>query len=264
MFLQSVESRFYEERHFFERFAAEQVLTLPVHFVAVAGWIRDVLAELRPDVRCEVVRNGIDKDVFSSPAREPRDGPLRVLVDGQPSMWFKGVEQAVTAVQAMSEPAELTVVAPNPGQAGAIDGARVVGGLDPPGMAALYAEHDVLLKLSRVESLGLGPIEAAHVGTPAVVAPYTGHEEHVVHGRNGLVVGFDDQPGAARALDRLARDRDLLRRLAGGAARRARGPRPRTQSPPSPAPSRRSGSARPRTSTRHSTRSHWRGDGGSS
>lgn len=217
VFLQSIENRFYEERHFFERFAAEQVLTLPVHFVTVAGWIRDALAELRPDVRCEVVRNGIDKDVFSPAARERRDGPLRVLVEGQPSMWFKGVEQAVSAVQSMSEPAELTVVAPDPRQTGAIDGARVVGGLEPPGMAALYAEHDVLVKLSRVESLGLAPIEAFHVGVPALVAPYTGHEEYMAHATNGLVVGFDDQPGTVRALDRLARDRDLLARLSRGA-----------------------------------------------
>jgi hypothetical protein len=101
-------------------------------------------------------------------------------------------------------------------------GARVVGGLDPDGMARLYAEHDVVVKLSRVESLGLGPIEAAHAGTPAVVAPYTGHDEHVVHGRNGLVVGFDDEPGTARALDLLARDGDRLARLSEGARDSAR------------------------------------------
>ena len=217
VFLQSIENRFYEERHFFERFAAEQVLTLPLHYVTVAGWIRDVLAELRPDVRCEVVPGGIDKDTFAAPAgRESHEGPLRVLVEGQPSLWFKGVEQAVSAVHAMAEPHELTVVAGDLGSAGRIDGARLVGGLDPSGMAALYAEHDVLVKLSRVESLGQAPIEAFHTGTPALVTPYTGHEEYMEHGRNGLVLGFDDQPGTARALDRLARDRGLLARLSEG------------------------------------------------
>src|SRR5204862_4011715 len=116
----------------------------------------------------------------------------------------------------------LTVVAGNPDDAGGVDGARVVGGLDAPAMADLYADHDVLLKLSRVESLGLGPVEAAHIGTPAVVTPYTGHAEHLVHGRNGLVVGFDDEPGTARALDRLARDPELLGRLSAGALDAAR------------------------------------------
>ncbi|HKP90882.1 MAG TPA: glycosyltransferase family 4 protein [Thermoleophilaceae bacterium] len=220
LFLQSVESRFYEERHYFERLAAEEVLALPVAFVTVAGWIRELLAELRPDAPCDVVRGGVDKEVFERP-HTPRSGPLRVLVEGQPSMWFKGVHEALGAVRAMAEPAEVTVVAGQPEDAGEV-AARVVGGLDADGMARLYADHDVVVKLSRVESLGLAPIEAAHAGTPAVVTPYTGHDEHVVHGRNGLVVGFDDEPGTARALDRLARDPGLLERLSDGARESAR------------------------------------------
>jgi glycosyltransferase involved in cell wall biosynthesis len=220
LFVQSIESRFYEERHWFERLAAEEVLALPVAFVTVAGWIRDLLAELRPDAHCDVVRGAVDKVAFER-EHTPREGPLRVLIEGQPSMWFKGVHEALAAVRAMREPAAVTVVAGQPEDAGEL-GARVVGGLDPEGMARLYAEHDVLVKLSRVESLGLAPIEAAHAGTPAVVTPYTGHDEHVAHGRNGLVVGFDDEPGTARALDRLARDGEFLARLSEGARESAR------------------------------------------
>jgi glycosyltransferase involved in cell wall biosynthesis len=217
VFLQSIESRFYEERDFYERLAAEGVLSLPVGYVVVADWMRSVLAELRPEAPCTVVRNGIDKELFAPKMGDAAPGaPLRVLVEGQPSLWFKGVPDAVAAVRAMEEPAEVTVVAGDP-DGGTVDGARVIGGLDPAGMADSYAKHDVVLKLSRVESLGLGPIEAFHVGVPAVVAPYTGHEEYLVHGRNGLVVGHDDRPGTARALDRLACDRELLGELGRGA-----------------------------------------------
>jgi hypothetical protein len=142
---------------------------------------------------------------------------LRILVEGQASLWFKGVDRAVAAARAMTEPAEVTVVAPDPEAAGSFEGARVVGALDPAGMAAVYAEHHVLLKLSRIEGLALAPLEAMHVGRPAVVTPYSGHDEAVVHGRSGLVVPFDDEPGTVRALDRLARDRGLLEQLSAGA-----------------------------------------------
>jgi glycosyltransferase involved in cell wall biosynthesis len=215
--LQSIESRFYEERHFVERLAAEEVLALPLAYLPIGRWMLELVAELRPDAQRELVPVGIDKSVFAARERPPRSGPLRVLIDGQPSMWFKGVSEAVACVRAMEEPAEPTVVAGDPADAGDVHGARVVGGLDPAGMANLYAESDVLVKLSRVEGLGLGPVEAAHLGTPSVVAPYTGHDEHVAHGRNGLVVGFDDEPGTARALDRLAREPGLLARLSEGA-----------------------------------------------
>ena len=210
VFLQSLEERFYSERELFERLGAASVLALPVDYLTVGSWMRDVLAELRPDARCLVVRNGIDKEVFKPP-RDGRAAPdpdrrLRVLVEGNPGMWLKAVPEAVAAVEAMSEPAVLT---------------RIEGGLDPAGMAAAYADHDVLLKLSRVEGVALPPIEAMHVGTPCVITPHTGHDEYVRHRENGIVVGFDDPPAVTAALDELARDRALLARLSEGALRTA-------------------------------------------
>lgn len=223
--LQSFEQRFYREDAPFEALGAEMVLSLPAAFIVVAPWMRELLFELRPDVGCAVVPNGIDKAIFTAPARTAeRTGPLRVLIEGQPDLWFKGVQSAVSAVAQMSEPAEVTLLAPSLGDyAPGPAVARVVGGLDAAGVAAVYRETDVILKLSRVESLGLAPLEAFHAGVPCVVTPYTGHEEYVVHGVNGLVVGFDDVPATSRALDLLARDRVLLDRLSHGASETARG-----------------------------------------
>ena len=51
--------------------------------------------ELRPDAPLHLVRNGIDKDVFAPPEQVDvrLDGPLRVLIEGNPGVWFKGVER---------------------------------------------------------------------------------------------------------------------------------------------------------------------------
>ena len=121
----------------------------------------------------------------------------------------------------MEEPAELTVLATDPGESGGLEGVTIEGGLHPAAVADVYADHDVVLKLSRVEGLPLCPLEAFHLGVPAIVTPFTGHDEYLVHGHNGLVVGFDDGPGAVRALDRVARDRGLLARLSEGALQTA-------------------------------------------
>jgi hypothetical protein len=86
-------------------------------------------------------------------------------------------------------------------------------------MAELYRDTDVVLKLGRFEGIGLAPLEAMHVGVPCVVTPFGGYDVYVEHGVNALVVGFDDIPGTARALDRLAEDRALLARLSDGALR---------------------------------------------
>ena len=98
-FVQSLEDRFYRPGEA-ERLGARLVLDLPVAFITEARWIADTLADLRPTRRCHLVRNGIDKDVFALAGElEPRvDGPLRILVEGNANVWFKGVNEAVAAV----------------------------------------------------------------------------------------------------------------------------------------------------------------------
>jgi len=216
-FLQSFEQRFYHRDELVEQLGAEAILALPVDFIVVAGWMRELLLELRPEANVVHVPNGVDAEVFAVPQSERGDRPLRVLIEGQPSLWFKGVQDAVQATRAMDEPAELTLLALDPPMAEGLDVDRIVGDLDPSEVAALYAETDVLVKLSRVESLGLPPLEAMYAGLPSVVTPFTGHEEYLEHGVNGIVVGFDDLAGTARWLDLLAGDRALLERLSGGA-----------------------------------------------
>jgi len=215
--LQSFEQRFYDRDAPFERLSAESTLAMAVDFIGVAAWMRDVLSELRDGARCWVVRPGIDKECFTAPRDVRREGPLRVLIEGQPSLPFKGVEDAVQAVRAMREPAHSTLVALDGAAADDVDVDRVLTGLDRDAMAALYRDSDVLIKLSRVEGLGLAPIEAFHTGLPCVVTPFTGHEEYARHRENALVVGFDDRAGTSAALDLLASDRDLLAQLSSGA-----------------------------------------------
>jgi glycosyltransferase involved in cell wall biosynthesis len=224
VFLQSLESRFYRSADVADRTGALAVLDLPVDFIVVASHMRRLLERLRPDARCHLVPVGIDKRVFAPRAVPQRgDAPLRVLVEGQASLWFKGVGEAVSAVRAMGEPATLTLAMLDVAAAHGFEADRVVGGLSPYEMAALYAEHDVLLKLSRHEGLGLPPLEAMHVGLPCVLTPFTGSDDYARHGENALVVGIDDQPGTVALLDLLARDDVLRQRLSAGALETAAG-----------------------------------------
>lgn len=221
-FVQSLEDRFYRPDDPL-RLGAALTHNVPVEVITEARWIARTLEELLPGRRCLLVRNGIAKDVFASPAGPPVrcDAPLRVLVEGDPGVWFKGVGEALEATGAMSEPRHVTLVAPRGRPPAGAD--RVIGPLTQREMATAYAEADVILKLSRVEGMFGPPLEAFHMGATCVVSAVTGHEEYVEHGENGLVVEWDDPRGTARALDLLARDRALLHRLRWGALATARG-----------------------------------------
>jgi glycosyltransferase involved in cell wall biosynthesis len=222
-FVQSLEERFYRPGTS-QRIEARLALDLPVTFITEAGWIVRELGRRRPDAPCHLVRNGIDKTVFTPAAEvERRDGrPLRVIVEGNPHLWFKGVNEAIAAVKRMREPHHLTVVATSRENLVADGADRVVGPVSQRDLAALYADSDVLVKLSRVEGMAGPPLEAFHMGATCVTTPVTGHDEYVEDGGNALVCAWDDPAGVAAALDRLARDRDLLHRLRVAALQTAR------------------------------------------
>jgi glycosyltransferase involved in cell wall biosynthesis len=207
-----------------EQLAAAMTTGLPVRFITEARWIAELLEDIQPGNHVFYVRNGIPKEVFAAPeAVTPAlpGSPLRVVLEGARGYVHKGVDDALEAVALMREPAHVTWVSPRAGEPPAgVD--RVLNGLSHPEMAALFAESHVLLKLSRAEGMYGPPLEAFHLGSTVVTTAVTGHDEYVAHGVNGLVVGWDDVHGTARALDLLARDRRLLHRLRAGALETAR------------------------------------------
>jgi glycosyltransferase involved in cell wall biosynthesis len=228
-FVQSMEDRFYAPDAP-ERAAAAMTHDLPLAMITEARWIARELEELRggPErLRVHYVRNGIDKDVFAIPAQvQPSvDGPLRIMVEGSPAVWLKGVPEALAAASAMREPHHVTLVCGDRGAlaAGPPAGAdEVRGPLSAAEMAEVYRRSHVVLKLSRVEGMAGPPLEGFHCGATCVTTPVTGHDEYIADGRNALLTSWDDERGTARILDLLARDRRLLHELRVSAVRTAR------------------------------------------
>ncbi len=225
MLLQSFEQRFYDADAPFERLSAEATLSLPLDFVAVAPWIRDaahgasaggaLVGRSSRDRQGDIRRRSRGQP--RRPAQGPDRGPAHAVVQGcsgggggrggdaragdQPRSWLSTQMRRATWAWTGSWEASSRA-----------------------GMAALYRESDVLVKLSRVSrASGWRRWRASTAGVPCVVTPYTGHEEYTRHGENALVVGFDDTPrhgGGARP----ARSRS---RSAGERSRRARARPPR-------------------------------------
>lgn len=224
-FIQALEDSLYTPEEP-ERVAAAMTTALPVRFITEAHWIAEMLERLQPGNPAIVVRNGIDKGVFTLPPAPPvHDGPLRILLEGASGRPLKGVDQALDVIASLREPAHVTWVAPHglePGAERPHGVARVLERLSHGEMAEVYADSDVLLKLSRAEGMYGPPLEGFHRGCTVVTTAVTGHDEYVRHRENGLVCGWDDVPGTARMLDLLARDRELLARLRGGALATAR------------------------------------------
>ncbi len=146
--------------------------------------------------RIELIRNGADLAVF--PYHEPRDWradppsierPVRLLYSGTMSSW-QGVSYAIEALELLRRdiPAALTLVGPTrPRQRklleetawrlGVSDAVQLLLPVDQPTLAALHAEHDIVLspltRCDRNVDQGCCPLkvlEALSSGTPLIAS----------------------------------------------------------------------------------------------
>ena len=89
-------------------------------------------------------------------------------------------------------------------------------------IADLLHIFDVYAMSSRWEGVGRALTEAMHCSQPIVATAVNGVRELIVHEETGLCVPPHDPPALAAAIDRLAGDPQLARRLGSNAQRKAR------------------------------------------
>jgi glycosyltransferase involved in cell wall biosynthesis len=90
----------------------------------------------------------------------------------------------------------------------------VTGGLSEGELAQRYVDADVFALLSRHEPWGVVVNEAAASGLPLVLTDRVGAAYDLLRdGENGFLVRADDVGAAADALQKLAEDSELRRRM---------------------------------------------------
>ena len=197
-----------------KRFLATLTYDLPVHLIAETRAVEQALRERAPEASISLVPAAVDPAPFARAAGS-NGGPLRLLVaDAQPDF-------AAAVIAAASGPVEARFIRGLHNDESRFEGVTVVDAPLLADRARLYAEADAVLELARAEAPLRAAVEALHAGVPAVVTPALGHEEVVTDGESAIVVDWDDVPGTANALDRLAAAPELQRRLGEGALARA-------------------------------------------
>jgi glycosyltransferase involved in cell wall biosynthesis len=80
-------------------------------------------------------------------------------------------------------------------------------------MKHIYSSCDILLKMSRVESFSLPPLEMMACGGTAVVGKVTGIDEYIIDNYNALIVEEGDVDGAHNALRKLIESNEFRLQL---------------------------------------------------
>ncbi len=216
---QSLESRFHDEPHY--KLLNRLTYALPVLFITEAQWLVELIGRLQPDAPVKLVRNGLSREFFpcaEQPLPPAPDGRLRVLVEGPFGVRFKGVSEAFALLDRASASLPLDVgwlTSDAKDEEPEVGGrsVRVHTRVPLAEVHRVFAQYDLLLKLSRVEGMFGPPLEMFSQGGTAITSAVTGHEEYIVHGKNALVVPTYAEAKVADYLRALSTDPALLRRL---------------------------------------------------
>ena len=180
-----------------------------------------------PGGRLVVVPSAVE--VLRSEA-PPAHEPLRVATAANLEPW-KGVDVVVRACAAVARsgrPVHLDVYGTG-SEADALDRLARREGADATfhgevgALPARLLDADLFALGSRAENLPMVILEAMGAALPVIATDVGGVAEAVVDGETGLLVPADDVGGMAEALDRLAADDGLRRRMGAAGARRAAG-----------------------------------------
>jgi glycosyltransferase involved in cell wall biosynthesis len=197
-----------------------------VHCVCDA--IRDEAVSLGLDAgKSVVIRPAVDTREFTPLARQP--GPVLHLVAVGALNWRKGYEYSLRTLRRVLDrgvAARLSIVGAGDemyrlryaiDELALRDHVILCGSLAPMQVRELLREADVFLHSSLGEGISNSVLEAMACGVPIVTTEAGGMREAVMDGREGFVLAARDVDGAARAIERLARDPSLRRAMGANA-----------------------------------------------
>lgn len=212
-FVQSDETRFNPQDSVESR-SAYRTYTYDFEFIVIAKWLKEWLRkEFNKDAF--YVPNGLDTSLFFlDEPLVPKNDKLRVLLEGPIDIPFKGMKEAFEIVDGIDCEVWCVSTLGKPKSNWHCD--RFFEKLPLRDMRKIYCSCDVLIKMSKVESFSLPLLEMMACGGTIIANEFTGSDEFIVDGYNGLVVGQGDVAAAREKLKLLISDRDLLNTLKKG------------------------------------------------
>ena len=200
-FVQSIESRFYEDNEIGLKMLADMTYLMDLRVITEATWIKDYL-EKNYNSDVILVKNGIRKDIFNLDGeRYEKSKGLRVLVEGPIDVPFKNVPRTIELIR-KSNASEIWLLTSSViDKYKGVD--KVFSKIPPEECAKVYRSCDVIVKLSFVEGMFGPPLEMFHCGGTTIVYNVTGYDEYIKNGYNGIVAKMGEEDKVIEAVNSL-------------------------------------------------------------
>lgn len=174
------------------------------------AWLKD---DFDRDAR--YAPNGIDLDYFKYCKRNFKNRKVKVLVEGDSASDYKRVDESFTITNKLDPSKfEISYLSYNaePKDRYRVDHKYIKIPFDKVG--DIYAQHDILVKSSVLESFSYPPLEMMATGGMSVLVRNGGNAEYVIDGKNALYYIAKNIDQAVESIQSVVADGDRFTKIA--------------------------------------------------
>lgn len=207
--VQNYETNFYQPGEFF-RFRANQTYNacFNLKYITISKWCENWLKDSYGK-KSKYARNGIDTTRFCAHKRK-LENKVRILVEGNSDDFYKNVDESFAIIDNL-DPNKYEIwymsYQGEPKKNYKVD--KFLHRVPYEKVPQVYAQCDILIKSSLLESFSYPPLEMMATGGYVVVAPNEGNIEYLIDGKNCLFYEHDDLQTAVQCIERICRDKQL-------------------------------------------------------
>ena len=198
--------------------------------VAPSSGLKDRALKFLPSVEIDVIPNGVDLERFKPAETDNKSDTLRLLTVGRLSV-TKRVEILIGAVEILHrEACEVRFTIAGGGQMlqklkqivsekNLADIIELTGRIDAEDMPKVYRQSDIFISASMQEGMSNAMLEAMASGLPLITTRCEGVDELIAD--NGIIVNNANAEEIAKAIRKIADDRQLYKKTAIAAKKQA-------------------------------------------
>lgn len=212
--VQNMEADFYKKNEKIRRRVLATYNNHRIQPITISKWCQEWL---RSDFgrSAKYAPNGIDIDSFQFSERVWKNRKIKILIEGDNSSEYKRVDESFRIANELDrdkyEVSYMSYKAP-PKSWYKVDNIYIKVPYDKVGK--IYADHDILIKSSVLESFSYPPLELMATGGVSVLVKNDGNSEYVVDGENAIYYELGDIDGAISKVEFLTKNADEFSRLA--------------------------------------------------
>lgn len=185
---------------------------MPINYLTISTWCKNWLKD-KYKKECKYVPNGIEINNF--PFKERNfEGKIKILVEGNSADYYKNVDESFKIVEKLDKSRyEINFLSyyGKPKEWYYVD--KFMHKVPYDEVGKVYANCDILIKSSILESFSYPPLEMMATGGIAVVAPNEGNIEYLKDEYNCLFYEQGNIDQAVQQIERITKDKELREKL---------------------------------------------------